>query len=294
MVDRIGGPETEAVKIPETGGYDSIAMLKPPTWEWHIAAYFFLGGASAGSFLLASLAEMFGGGRLTTFSRNAYRASFVAFLPCPGLLIADLGRPERFLHMLRVFKPSSPMNLGSWTLAAYSLVLTKKALDGRGKPGVGSVLGSGLALTMCSYPGVLLGTTSNPLWSTGRLLGGLLSSSSIHSGAALAQLVHSAQGPRDSVSSVLDRVERLASVCQAILAVLFVIESGSGSRPLLYGRHRSTFWLGAIAPALLPGRVRREKKGKSKRSVLLPLLALAGGLALKWAVTQAGREAVRK
>ena len=110
-------------------------MLKAPTWEWHVAVYFFLGGASAGSFLFASLAELFGHGRFSAFSRNGYRAAFAAFLPCPGLLIADLGRPERFLHMLRVFKPSSPMNLGSWTLAAYSLVLARKALGGRSRPG---------------------------------------------------------------------------------------------------------------------------------------------------------------
>ncbi len=166
IVERPG----DAMATPDAGGYGSIPMLKPPTWEWHIAVYFFLGGASAGSFLFASLAELFGHGRFSAFSRNGYRAAFAAFLPCPGLLIADLGRPERFLHMLRVFKPSSPMNLGSWTLAAYSLVLASKALGGRSRPGVLSVLGSGLAVTMCSYPGVLLGTTSNPLWSSGRLL----------------------------------------------------------------------------------------------------------------------------
>ncbi len=160
----------------------------------------------------------------------------------------------------------------------------------RGAP----VLGSGLAVTMCSYPGVLLGITSNPLWSSGRLLGGLLASSSIHSGAALAQLAHSGAGSADPSTLILHRVERLAAVCQGILAVLFVIESGTAAWPLVRGRHASTFWLGAIAPVLLPARVRRNKQGKSRRSVLLPLLALAGGLALKWAVTHAGREAVKK
>jgi hypothetical protein len=77
-------------------------------------------------------------------------AAVAAFLPCPGLLIADLGRPDRFLYMLRVFKPSSPMNLGSWTLAPYSLVLARKALGGRSRAGALSVLGSGLAVAMCS------------------------------------------------------------------------------------------------------------------------------------------------
>ena len=40
------------------------------------------------------------------------------------MLVLDLGDPLRFHHMLRVFKPSSPMSLGTWSLAAYSLPLT--------------------------------------------------------------------------------------------------------------------------------------------------------------------------
>src|SRR5215475_7083182 len=101
-------------------GYYGLPMLKRPTWGWQIAWYFFLEGVSAGSFLMASLAARSGDKRLRPVTRAGHYTALLAFIPCPPLLIADLGDPSRFHHMLRVFKPSSPMNLGSWALSAYS------------------------------------------------------------------------------------------------------------------------------------------------------------------------------
>jgi len=94
-------------------GYYGLPMLKRPTWSWEIASYFFLEGVSAGSFLMASLAARSGDKRLRPVTRAGHYTALLAFIPCPPLLIADLGDPSRFHHMLRVFKPSSPMNLGA-------------------------------------------------------------------------------------------------------------------------------------------------------------------------------------
>src|SRR5581483_11731146 len=99
--------------------YYDVSMLKPPVWSWEVAAYFFLGGASAGAYLLSRMADRFGGPRHRHVVRAGTAAAAVAYLPCAPLLIADLGDPSRFHHMLRVFKPHSPMNLGAWTLTAY-------------------------------------------------------------------------------------------------------------------------------------------------------------------------------
>lgn len=92
-------------------------VLKPPVWEWKIPAYFFTGGLSAGSALLAAGADLTGRPALC---RAARLGGFGALLASMGLLVADLGRPERFHHMLRVAKPSSPMSVGTWILVAYS------------------------------------------------------------------------------------------------------------------------------------------------------------------------------
>src|SRR5207237_3241016 len=108
----------------ERDGYYGVPLLKRPKWRWEIALYFFFEGISAGSFLLGALADLSGNKRLRALTRAAYDVSILTLLPCPPLLIADLGRPERFHHMLRVFQPMSPMNLGAWTLTGFSAPVT--------------------------------------------------------------------------------------------------------------------------------------------------------------------------
>src|SRR3954470_7209694 len=116
---RMAGPE----KVGEAGYY-GLPMLKRPLWGWEIALYFFGEGISSGCYVLATAAEFFGGRSYATFIRVARFVSLATMIPCPPLLIADLGRPERFLHMLRVFKPSSPMNLGAWALTGFGIPVT--------------------------------------------------------------------------------------------------------------------------------------------------------------------------
>ncbi len=100
--------------------YYDIPMLKAPVWKWEIASYFFLGGLSAGAYILARMAERFGGEKFKDLTQAGTAIAAASVLPCPPLLIHDLGDPKRFHHMLRVWKPSSPMNLGTWVLTAYS------------------------------------------------------------------------------------------------------------------------------------------------------------------------------
>ncbi|WP_422749934.1 NrfD/PsrC family molybdoenzyme membrane anchor subunit [Mycobacterium sp. WMMD1722] len=105
-----------AVEPADFRSYYGRPILKPPAWNWMIAAYLFLGGLSAGSALLGAGADLRGLPRLRRVSRLGALASILASL---YFLIADLGRPERFHHMLRVAKPSSPMSMGTWILSAY-------------------------------------------------------------------------------------------------------------------------------------------------------------------------------
>src|SRR3954454_4395536 len=105
-------------------GYYGIPILKRPFWHWEIALYFFFEGVSAGSFLLCSAAEFAGGKRYGGLIRKGRFLSLATLLPCPPLLIADLGRPERFHHMLRIFKKTSPMNHGAWSLTGYGVFST--------------------------------------------------------------------------------------------------------------------------------------------------------------------------
>ncbi|MFY9932925.1 MAG: NrfD/PsrC family molybdoenzyme membrane anchor subunit, partial [Streptosporangiaceae bacterium] len=112
------GDSGEELAVPRVkfGSYYGRPILKPPAWEWRIPAYFFTGGLSAGSALLAAGADLTGRPNLRRAGRLA---GFGALLASMYLLVADLGRPERFHHMLRVAKPTSPMSVGTWILVAY-------------------------------------------------------------------------------------------------------------------------------------------------------------------------------
>ncbi|WP_393101215.1 NrfD/PsrC family molybdoenzyme membrane anchor subunit [Streptomyces sp. LN325] len=100
----------------EFRSYYGRPVLKPPVWEWKIPAYLLTGGLSAGAALLAAGADLTARPRL----RRAGRVGgFAALLVSMYLLVADLGRPARFHHMMRVAKPSSPMSVGTWILIAY-------------------------------------------------------------------------------------------------------------------------------------------------------------------------------
>src|SRR5215213_2942176 len=95
--------------------YYDLPLLKPPVWTWEVPTYFFIGGAAGAAAVLAVAAQIANADeKLVRDAR--WIAAIGANLSTP-LLIADLGRPERFLNMLRVFKLHSPMSVGAWTVA---------------------------------------------------------------------------------------------------------------------------------------------------------------------------------
>src|SRR5688572_6618501 len=193
--------------------YRGVPILKKPVWKNEVAAYFFLGGLSAGSAVLGSVLDLVGGRSHRKLAHAAHYVSFAAFLPCPALLIDDLGVPSKFYHMLRIFKPSSPMNLGSWAFAVHgagatAMVVRMLAADGK-VPAVSKLvvmipeqvlagLGIPSSLLLAGYTGVLLGTTSIPIWYTSRLLGALFTASSFSTGAAALATVEAVRAREES------------------------------------------------------------------------------------------------
>src|SRR5499427_4964535 len=99
-------------------GYYRIPLLKEPPWTWEIPLYFFVGGAAGAAAVIGAIADYTGADH--GLVRDARWIAAAGSVISPALLIADLGRPERFLNMLRVFKPQSPMSVGVWTLVGFS------------------------------------------------------------------------------------------------------------------------------------------------------------------------------
>jgi formate-dependent nitrite reductase membrane component NrfD len=143
--------------------YYGLPLLKPPVWTWEVPTYFFVGGAAGAAAVIAAAAQITDAGeKLVRDAR--WIAAIGANLSTP-LLIADLGRPERFLNMLRVFKPQSPMSVGAWTVAVFGGASTGAVLA-PWKPlrDLSAAVAALSGLGMATYTGVLLGATANPLW----------------------------------------------------------------------------------------------------------------------------------
>jgi hypothetical protein len=157
---------------PETGYY-GIHLLKEPQWSWEVPAYLFLGGAAGAAALIGGVAKLTG--KDERLARDAHLVAAGGAILSTGFLISDLGRPERFLNMLRVFKIQSPMSVGAWVLALFGSTsgaaafaeLVQRRLD----IGPISVLGNiaegfsaALGLPLATYTGVLIGATAIPAW----------------------------------------------------------------------------------------------------------------------------------
>src|SRR6266571_5071929 len=172
-----GGPIPPAATAPVA--YYGQPIVKPPVWTWQIGLYFFVGGTAGMSGVLA-LAGLLTGQPLA-FVRAALALAFAGAVLSPILLIADLGRPTRFLNMLRVFKWRSAMSMGVWTLLLFSGfaasarlltersgLLTQLGVSPIAQRGLAFIFTIGTALfgvVLATYPGVLLGATAIPAWS---------------------------------------------------------------------------------------------------------------------------------
>ena len=158
---------------PETGYY-GIPLLKPPQWTHQIPLYFFVGGAAGAAAVVSAIGHYVGADRKLV--RDARYIAAAGAVISPALLIADLGRPERFLGMMRVFKPQSPMSIGAWTLLGFGSAVSAATFAGllRERYGpsfplsvienAGEAAAIPFGLGLATYTGVLIGATAIPVW----------------------------------------------------------------------------------------------------------------------------------
>ena len=150
----------------EFRSYYGRPVIKEPAWTIEVPWYFFAGGMAGASAPLAVAARMTGNERL---ARSAVTVAAAGIAVGTPLLVSDLGRPERFHHMLRVIKPTSPMSMGSWVLAAMGPAAVGAAVSDRLGilPGLGraaEVVSGLLGPILCTYTGVLVANTAVPVW----------------------------------------------------------------------------------------------------------------------------------
>jgi Ni/Fe-hydrogenase subunit HybB-like protein len=209
--------------IPATNGpgYATSAATKAPNWHGLVAWDLLLNNLTTGLFLVAATSELAAPTVFAPAAKVAYPIALVLLIADLLCLVLDLGDPLRFLHMLRVFKPSSPMSLGTWCLTIYSFPLTVAAALSLVPEGgmtlewvrrTAVVLGLLPALASAVYKGVLLSTNAQPGWRDARWLGGYLTNSALLLGCAEMLAL-----------SVLMGQESAAALLRIALGVLLVV-----------------------------------------------------------------------
>jgi formate-dependent nitrite reductase membrane component NrfD len=160
-----GPPEAFAADLT----YYDVPLLKEPVWEWVVPAYYYVGGVAGASFALAAAAQLIGSHELGNLVRRARWTGIVGASISGVLLIYDLGRPSRFANMLRVFRPTSPMNVGAWILtgtvpaALCADLFTRIALL-RPLGRLSNLISGFLGLSLATYTGVLVSNSAIPIW----------------------------------------------------------------------------------------------------------------------------------
>ncbi len=162
--------EQAMVPDAEFQSYYGKPILNGPVWQSpDIPGYLFLGGLAAGSSLLGAGAQLTGRAAL---ERSAKLAAVTAAAASGAALVHDLGRPERFFNMLRTFKPTSPMSVGSWLLAGFGPATGVAALSNltgrmRGLGSAATATAAALAPGIAAYTAALLSDTAVPAWHDG-------------------------------------------------------------------------------------------------------------------------------
>jgi formate-dependent nitrite reductase membrane component NrfD len=266
-------------------------VLKEPTWTWEVPTYFFTGGVAGASSVLSLSAKLFGNEEL---ARRALYIGAAADVANPMLLISDLGRPERFHHMLRVFKVTSPMNIGAWVLmvngGASTAAAVLELLGILKRLKLLAELVSFLAgPPLATYTGVLVADTAIPVWHEARqelpwLFGASAAASAGAAACVFCPPAKAAPARRLAVGGV---------VAEGLVMHAMQLRLGDAAEVYHQGAAGKLSWAAkglASSGALLLARRGRHSR---RAAVLGGALVCAGELCLRFAVHHAGKQSAR-
>lgn len=294
--------------------------LQVAGWPWYyVAVYFFLGGIAAGSYLLAAIADVFGDSEVDApLIKTGHYLALLLIAICPVLLIADLGRPERFWRMLTQFKWDSPVSLGSWGLFLFGVFCGISAAiwmaeDGMFEKGplkilnpVGQELhrlprkliariGAFFGIFVAGYTGVLLSSTTNPFWNSNQFLGITFLTSALSTAIAIVSILLILQGHGKLITLHNFRNLWLIVLGFEVFLITWEVFHEGGSL-LLTGQYIFTFVIAVgVIGVLIPLVLLAMQAGKPMSTGMLMAIAimvLIGGFFLRYSVLMAGQEAL--
>lgn len=285
---------------PEIRGRDSyygLPALKPPVWTWEVPLYFFMGGISGVSEALAFAAQVFHPD--DALIRALLWMSLIGAAICPALLIADLGRPSRFLNMLRVFKLQSPMSMGAWILVTFSgcafLSLASHELILHGHTSVlfvatrwlGEFSGAATGLILAAYTGVLIGATAIPVWLHNRKI---LPAHFLTSGLGGASAILELLGFLVPVTQILGFV---SAGIETLMEIIFEVRKPDVNAPLHHGKSGTAFRMAGLLEGPLALLLRFLWGTSPNGRYAAAICFLAGSLLSRYVWIWAGRLSAR-
>jgi formate-dependent nitrite reductase membrane component NrfD len=280
--------ERERALVPEADprSYYGRPVIKEPVWTWEIPVYFFTGGMSGASAGLAYLAELRGN---KVLARRAWLLSLGSGGVSPALLISDLGKPTRFLNMLRVFKVTSPMSVGSWVLAVVGSTASISALNAVGGffPRLAKAAKPTAAFTgmpLSTYTATLISNTSVPVWHEASLtLPFLFAGGAAASAGAAATMATPAKH-----GAPARRLALLGAAAELVATRAMEQQLGELGEPYHEGRagafSRAAQLLTGLGGMTLAGFARRNRYAALAGAGAV----LAGAFLERWAVYEAG------
>jgi formate-dependent nitrite reductase membrane component NrfD len=287
----MSGREASMVPDATPSSYYGRPVLKEPVWRWPIPSYLYTGGVAAGSALLTFGAVLTGDASL---ARRARFVSLGAVAASGALLVHDLGKPSRFVNMLRVMKPTSPMSVGTWLLSTFGAAagIASAAEVHGGTPRVrmaADAVGAVTAPALATYTAVLLADTAVPVWHEARReLPLVFASGAAASAGAIAAMLQPLGG-----SDAPRRMAISGAVAEMVSAKRMEQALGELAEPYHEGR---AGWLKQAATGLsAAGILVLSVAGRRRRSasVIGGALVATGAAAERFAVMEAGRQSAR-
>ncbi|HJT38291.1 MAG TPA: NrfD/PsrC family molybdoenzyme membrane anchor subunit [Actinomycetota bacterium] len=270
-------------------------VIKEPVWKPAVAAYFYTGGTAGAASTLAAIAQVFGRGRMRGLVKRARAIAAGGTTVGMGLLVYDLGRKSRFLNMLRVFRPTSPMSVGSWMLGASTTASAGAIVFGERAPLVGDLAGLAAGaggLPLSGYTAALVSNSAVPIWQAVRTsLPPLFVSSAANGAASLLDMMDLT----GEEARVVNRFGVMGKIGELVAAEAVTKDAERVERiamPLKEGFSGSLWRLAklstsaSLALSLLPGRARWKRW-------ITGLLGTIGAVSVRFAIYYAGIASAR-
>lgn len=289
----------EPTAEPADPTYYDRPVLKEPVWISAVPAYFWVGGIAGAAATLGAVAQVADRDGFEGLVRGSRWMASVGAGVGGALLVVDLGKPSRFLNMLRVFRPSSPMSVGSWVLAGVApsagvAALTNRSSGLLGAAGdAGGLVAGALGMPLAGYTAVLLSNTAVPVWQgTRRSLPALFMSSGMTAASSLLGMLDLTEREERVVRrfGIAGRVADLVA-SKAVEREADRVEAVG--RPLHEGvpgslwKASEALTAASLALSVLPGRRSRPRR------VVEGVLGAAGSLAMRFAIFHAGKASSR-